>query len=101
VAADQAFFRARLPLPNAQVGRLFFGAVEPIGQHKQAQNDKHDDQDMVNLHGASLSKKGQGCGLFKVGPSELLRSKPCNNHLAPAAMGQGELGQPLWERQTA
>ena len=75
MSPDQAFFKARLPLPNVQVGRLFFGAVEPIGQHKQAKNVKPDDQDMVNLHGALLSKKGQGCGLFMFGPSEVLRSK--------------------------
>jgi hypothetical protein len=50
--------KARLPFPNAPDARLFFGAVEPIGQSEQAKDDKHDDQDMVSLHGASLSKKG-------------------------------------------
>ena len=49
---------ARSQRPNAQIGCLFFGSVEPVGQHEQAKDNKHDDQDVVNLHGASLSKKG-------------------------------------------
>jgi hypothetical protein len=60
---------ARLPLRNAQVGRLFFGSVEPIGQSEQAKNDKHDDQNVLNFHGASLLKTVGEVGVFKVRPS--------------------------------
>jgi hypothetical protein len=61
--------KAMLPFPSVQLGRLFFGAVEPIGQSKQAKDDKHDDQDVLNFHGASLLKTVDEVGVFKVRPS--------------------------------
>jgi hypothetical protein len=30
-------------------------AVEPIGQHEQAENHEHDDEDVFDFHGESLS----------------------------------------------
>lgn len=49
---------ARHSAGEAPVERLFFRPVQPVGQHEQAKNNKHDDQDVANFHGASLSKKG-------------------------------------------
>jgi hypothetical protein len=40
-------------------------AVEPIGQHEQAENHEHDDEDVFDFHGESLSG-GSGEG-FKGG----------------------------------
>jgi hypothetical protein len=30
------------------------GAVEPVGQHEQAKNHEHDDEDVFDFHGESL-----------------------------------------------
>jgi hypothetical protein len=32
-----------------------FGTVEPVGQHEQAKNHEHDDEDVFDFHGFSLS----------------------------------------------
>jgi hypothetical protein len=37
---------------------LLFGAVEPVGQSEQAKDHKHDDQDVMGLHGASFARVG-------------------------------------------
>jgi hypothetical protein len=31
-----------------------FWAIEPIGQHEQAKNREHDDEDVFDFHGFSL-----------------------------------------------
>jgi hypothetical protein len=31
-----------------------FGAIQPIGHHKRAKNDKHDDEDVFDFHGVFL-----------------------------------------------
>jgi hypothetical protein len=31
-----------------------FGSVEPVGQHEQAKNHEHDDEDVFDFHGFSL-----------------------------------------------
>jgi hypothetical protein len=35
---------------------LLFGSVEPVGQSEQAKDHKHDDQDVMGLHGASFAR---------------------------------------------
>jgi hypothetical protein len=32
-----------------------FGSIEPVGQHEQAKNHEHDDEDVFDFHGFSLS----------------------------------------------
>jgi hypothetical protein len=34
---------------------LLARTVEPIGQHEQAENHEHDDEDVFDFHGESLS----------------------------------------------
>jgi hypothetical protein len=31
-----------------------FGTIEPVGQHKQAENHKHDDENVFDFHGISF-----------------------------------------------
>ena len=31
-----------------------FGAIQPIGHHERAKNDKHDDEDVFDFHGVFL-----------------------------------------------
>jgi hypothetical protein len=44
---------------GALLARIF-RAIEPVGQHEQAKNHEHDDEDVFDFHGCSFGRQGVG-----------------------------------------
>jgi hypothetical protein len=63
-AASQRLFCgwAYLQKPWARGALLarIFRAIEPVGQHEQAKNHEHDDEDVFDFHGCSFGRQGVG-----------------------------------------